>query len=99
MLSRRRLTEKTMSLQKRRDFKGKEETTYPCKNNNDDEEEALREGERKRHIVGFPLALQLILAEVLEAEHDPKSMGKIRRMFGGDSEGSAQIQKSRVERR
>ncbi|KAL0645207.1 hypothetical protein Bca4012_043498 [Brassica carinata] len=84
MLSRRRLTEKTMSLQKRRDFKGKEETTYPCKNNNDDEEEALREGERKRHIVGFPLALQLILAEVLEAEHDPKLIGQYVIEYGED---------------
>ncbi|WZZ44530.1 hypothetical protein YC2023_040789 [Brassica napus] len=82
MLSRRRLTEKTMSLRKRRDFKGKEEG----KSNNDDEEEALREGESKRHFVGFPLVLQLILAEVLEAEHDPKLIGQYVMEYGEDKE-------------
>ncbi|KAL0677861.1 hypothetical protein Bca4012_005842 [Brassica carinata] len=86
MLSRRRLTEKTMSLRKRRDFKGKEEATYPGKSNNDDEEEALREGESKRHFVGFPLVLQLILAEVLEAEHDPKLIGQYVMEYGEDKE-------------
>ncbi|KAF3506404.1 hypothetical protein F2Q69_00005356 [Brassica cretica] len=38
------------------------------------------------HFVGFPLVLQLILAEVLEAEHDPKLIGQYVMEYGEDKE-------------
>ncbi|KAF3503564.1 hypothetical protein F2Q69_00042017 [Brassica cretica] len=52
-----------MTARKKRSGKEKEKGEFIC-------------GFQIEHIVGFPLALQLILAEVLEAEHDPKLIGQ-----------------------